>query len=71
MKRRVKLGLLVSAMLVLTVALGRYAWEHSPRFELRHDEGWITHGLLFNGEGLPAAPFRTDAWPRAARGDGR
>jgi sialate O-acetylesterase len=31
----------------------RYAWADNP----------TTRGLLFNREGLPAAPFRTDNWP--------
>jgi sialate O-acetylesterase len=41
----------------------RYAWEHTPRFDVRPGEGWVTLGLLFNKAGLPAAPFRTDDWP--------
>lgn len=34
----------------------RYAWQANPR------------ATLFNGAGLPAAPFRTDDWPGATEG---
>jgi len=32
----------------------RYAWQNSPECN------------LYNKEGLPAAPFRTDDWPNLA-----
>lgn len=34
----------------------RYAWQSNPE------------ATLFNGAGLPAAPFRTDAWPGKTEG---
>lgn len=45
----------------------RYAWEHTPRFEHRKGEGWVTLGLLFSQAGLPVAPFRSDHWASAGR----
>lgn len=45
-------GVTVSAAGVPKPAAVRYAWEDAPQ------------ASLFNGAGLPAAPFRTDAWPR-------
>jgi sialate O-acetylesterase len=41
----------------------RYAWEHTPGWDLRRGRGWVRLGLLFNKACLPAAPFRTDRWP--------
>jgi sialate O-acetylesterase len=41
----------------------RYAWEHTPGWDIRRGQGWVRLGLLFNAAGLPAAPFRTDTWP--------
>ena len=42
----------VSSPLVPQPAAVRYDWLNDP------------HGNLYNAEGLPTAPFRTDDWPR-------
>ena len=44
-----------SAQVKAPVAV-RYAWADFP------------DGNLFNREGLPASPFRTDAWPESTYG---
>jgi sialate O-acetylesterase len=41
----------VSSLSVLNPKAVRYAWQSNPA------------ATLFNGAGLPAAPFRTDPWP--------
>ncbi len=41
----------VSSLSVLNPKAVRYAWQSNPA------------ATLFNGAGLPAAPFRTDSWP--------
>jgi sialate O-acetylesterase len=43
--------IVVSAGSVLNPKEVRYAWQANP------------NATLFNGAGLPAAPFRTDNWP--------
>lgn len=43
--------LVLSSPKVPSPVAARYAWQANPR------------ATLFNGAGLPAAPFRTDAWP--------
>jgi sialate O-acetylesterase len=43
--------ILVSSPAVAAPAAVRYGWSASPRCN------------LYNREGLPAAPFRTDDWP--------
>ena len=43
--------LLVSSPDVPDPAAVRYAWENYPKA-----------AIFFNGDGLPAAPFRTDHW---------
>ena len=43
--------IVVSTSLVQYPVAVRYAWPSNP------------NGTLFNGAGLPAAPFRTDDWP--------
>jgi len=42
---------IVSAPEVPHPTQARYAWQSNPA------------ATLFNGAGLPASPFRTDAWP--------
>ena len=44
-------GVVVSSPQVPQPTAVRYGWAHSPRCN------------LYNKEGLPAAPFRTDDWP--------
>jgi sialate O-acetylesterase len=44
-------GILVSSPKVPKPAAVRYAWSHGPEAN------------LYNKEGLPAAPFRSDSWP--------
>ncbi len=44
--------MVVSSAAVSAPVAVRYAWDNYP-------EGCN----LFNGAGLPAAPFRTDRWP--------
>lgn len=44
-------SIIVSSPLVPDPQAARYAWQANPK------------ATLFNGAGLPAAPFRTDAWP--------
>lgn len=44
-------GIIVSSVLVPKPVAVRYAWDNSPE------------GNLFNAEGLPASPFRTDTFP--------
>jgi len=46
---------IVSSPSVLLPAAVRYAWDDDPEVS------------LFNAEGLPASPFRTDEWPRRER----
>ena len=46
----------VSSPLVPNPKEARYAWQSNPA------------ATLFNGAGLPAAPFRTDAWPESTEG---
>ena len=48
--------IVVSSPLVLSPKEVRYAWQSNPAT------------TLFNGEGLPAAPFRTDKWPGITEG---
>ncbi len=44
---------ILSAAGISKPVAARYAWAMNP-----------SHGnLLYNGEGLPASPFRTDSWP--------
>jgi len=45
-------SVLVSSPAVLKPVAVRYGWANSPRCN------------LYNKEGLPAAPFRTDDWPK-------
>jgi sialate O-acetylesterase len=45
----------VSSPAVPAPAAARYAWDDDPEVS------------LFNAEGLPASPFRTDDWPRRER----
>lgn len=45
-------ALIVSAPEVTEPVAVRYAWQNAPV------------ACLYNGAGLPAAPFRTDSWPR-------
>ena len=47
--------LIVSAESVPNPVAVRYAWRMAPS------------AALFNGSGLPAAPFRTDIWPELSR----
>ena len=44
-------AVVVSSPLVTDPQAARYAWQANPQ------------ATLFNGAGLPAAPFRTDDWP--------
>jgi len=44
-------SVIVSSKLVPNPVAARYAWQANPK------------ATLFNGAGLPAAPFRTDDWP--------
>jgi sialate O-acetylesterase len=44
-------AVVVSSPLVPNPVAARYAWQANPA------------ATLFNGEGLPAVPFRTDDWP--------
>jgi sialate O-acetylesterase len=44
-------AIIVSSKLVSEPVVARYAWQANP------------NATLFNGPGLPAAPFRTDDWP--------
>jgi sialate O-acetylesterase len=44
-------SIVVSSPLVAEPEAARYAWQGNPK------------ATLFNGAGLPAAPFRTDDWP--------
>ena len=44
-------AIIVSSKLVSEPVVARYAWQANP------------NATLFNGTGLPAAPFRTDDWP--------
>ena len=46
----------VSSLSVLNPKAVRYAWQSNPA------------ATLFNGAGLPAAPFRTDSWPGVTEG---
>lgn len=48
---------MVSSLEVTDPVAARYAWANNP-----------IHGL-FNGEGLPASPFRTDDWPLTTEGN--
>ena len=48
--------IVVSSPLVLSPKEVRYAWQSNPE------------ATLFNGEGLPAAPFRTDKWTGITEG---
>jgi sialate O-acetylesterase len=47
---------IVSSPEVASPVAVRYAWGDSPRCN------------LFNKDGLPASPFRTDDWPRITSG---
>jgi sialate O-acetylesterase len=44
-------AVILSTQLVPEPMFVRYAWQANPA------------ATLFNGAGLPAAPFRTDDWP--------
>ena len=46
-------AVVVSSMKVSTPVAVRYAWAMNPS----------QRNLLYNKEGLPASPFRTDSWP--------
>ena len=46
-------SVVVSSMEVSTPVAVRYAWAMNPS----------QRNLLYNKEGLPASPFRTDSWP--------
>ena len=49
-------AIVVSAAGVPKPVAVRYAWAENPKCN------------LFNGEGLPASPFRTDDWPIGTSG---
>jgi sialate O-acetylesterase len=49
-------SVVVSSPLVPNPQAARYAWQANPA------------ATLYNGAGLPAAPFRTDNWPEITRG---
>jgi sialate O-acetylesterase len=51
-ERRQRRHVTVSSPAVPTPVAVRYAWDNCPTANLA------------NTEGLPAAPFRTDDWPR-------
>lgn len=51
-------SVVLSSPLVAKPIAARYAWSAAPS------------ATLFGSHGLPAAPFRTDAWPRPAGGWG-
>jgi hypothetical protein len=48
---RIKGNTVILSLSALHPAQVRYAWQSNPE------------ATLFNGAGLPAAPFRTDDWP--------
>ena len=47
--------MIVSSPMVSDPLAARYAWQANPA------------ATLFNGAGLPAAPFRTDNWPEITK----
>jgi len=49
-------AIVVSSPMVSNPQAARYAWQANPA------------ATLFNGAGLPAAPFRTDDWPEITKG---
>ena len=49
-------AVIVSSQSVADPKAARYAWQSNPS------------AMLFNGAGLPAAPFRTDDWPGITEG---
>jgi sialate O-acetylesterase len=48
-------SVIVSSPMVSDPLAARYAWQANPA------------ATLFNGAGLPAAPFRTDNWPEITK----